>query len=1776
MAVPNLPMAEAGAGAPGGDPALMSRGLAEMSDDELKAAYQQSLSPLAGMSDDDLRKGYAKSLRDAAVPMSGVGWDDYIAQAPLGRVLDAFGQGAKEGWGAGNFGLSPEVEDALKKAGIFNDVEKGQHDLIRAFNEGLLRPAGAALDAAYHVGAALFRGYQGAAEQIGREVGAPELGRDIAALPEAFPTGVRGGGIVRPAAREAGAFAAQRATAGATSLPLPEAPPPPEAPIGYGTQFNVTGTPPITVPVPSLDEAASWRVIGAGEDGWKGLTEPKAAPESVTRDAVEEAKEAPPESAVAPEPTAPRDVHEAARQIAPDVFQEYDSLAAQRDLLRSRLSEAQTQVRAQAEAQAPHAAEIADLERRLQDTTPRLAKKYEARLEELRPEHDAFLADEEKMGPLLADTPQMAAWRRLLQETDYQMRDLSPQVTAAYREAARQFPEPEPEPVVPEGAVVLPSEAPVAVEEPAAPEVVPETEVATAPSEPPQPAVAPEPEPAAPAPREPVNIAADVAAKMVAAGRPQEEANAAGALLQAYFETRADRFNGARGTAAEMYEAEGPDIRGAERGGRRGAAAGKTRIPEMAQTGRGGTKFAARPVMTLFAKADASTFIHETGHIWLEDLMRDALDARAPVDLAADAQTVRKWLGAKEGEPIATAQHEKFARGFERYMMEGIAPSQTLARVFAQFQEWLTKIYQTVARLKAPITDDIRDVFDRLLTRKPEPPIVVPETETMAHERAEPRVASPFQRVPREPERLINFLRRDFTIGREGDVNSTRRAGGIKDVGGDLKAIIGGTKGRPGLINNASGMTLDEAAQRAQEAGYFPEHGGGRPSINDLLDAIAEDHRGNARYSEFDLDQVNAYHNAVAHNAEIDRLATVHEIDPKGMTREQFFDAVAQKATERELADAIENAEDAHQKEFDEAEAEARAEDPSMFGEPRSLEDLENAYRQETASGAVGQGAPDNGQPGPSGGRAGDSEAGAGSRGGGAGPTGREGQEGGATGGGATSARRPAEPTGPNERYGSPGTDLLDKAGNIRLDNLNTPEDVNKVIREAAEQNNDFLEARRGVVSDAQVLDLADALGMDVARLKVRQIGEAFNAEQVVAARKLLIQSATNVRDLMAKAAEGTDADVMAYAEAKARHVMIQEQVSGITAEAGRALRAFRALEGQEQAQAVGDFLKNATGRTLFQLRQEAALGAQLETPGQVSRFVHDAEATPWERTKAGIIGYFVNNLISGPITHGAYSVGNTVMALWKAVPETLMQATSGAVREAFTGEATDRVRYGEAGAQLYGMVRGLRDGIVPAWKAVQTGVFVPLGEAQRDLGFGPASRPQSIPGPVGYVVETPSRVVTAIHTLFYTMNYEQEIARQAYRDAAGRGLRGAEFDQAVARLTQSPTQEMMTTAHDEAMRMVLMRSPQFGSARYNLSQIVNNNLPAKIIMPFLNIGMNILQEGLVERTPLAVLSSEARAELMGSRGAAVRDLRIGKIAAGSALAAASVGMAVEGLITGGGPVDPNVRRVMEDSGWKAYSLKVGDTYVPYRKYLGPLGPLVSASADIYEVGHLLHDEGLTKAAAAIGFGFSEVVADETWMAGLSNFIDAARHWDTKGERYLRSLAFSFVPFSSLLRQTSRLVDPYQREARTVLDTVRANTPFLSESLPPQIGIWGQPIDSHMMISPSTERRDPVDQRLIALDVGVTKMERKVRGVELTDQQYNELAQTAGRLAKTRLDTLIASPGFSAMPEGVQRSTIRETISDSREAARNMLMMHHPEIIQKAVDAKRAQLQSAH
>ncbi|NIF51401.1 hypothetical protein [Burkholderia sp. Ax-1724] len=122
-----------------------------------------------------------------------------------------------------------------------------------------------------------------------------------------------------------------------------------------------------------------------------------------------------------------------------------------------------------------------------------------------------------------------------------------------------------------------------------------------------------------------------------------------------------------------------------------------------------------KSLIELFRGRDLSTLLHESGHLWLEEMRADAARPDAPQSLKDDLDTITKWMGVDDASKIEVEHHEQFARAAEAYFMEGKAPSSALAGAFAKFKSWLTTIYKSIASLNTPINDDIRGVLDRLV-----------------------------------------------------------------------------------------------------------------------------------------------------------------------------------------------------------------------------------------------------------------------------------------------------------------------------------------------------------------------------------------------------------------------------------------------------------------------------------------------------------------------------------------------------------------------------------------------------------------------------------------------------------------------------------------------------------------------------------------------------------------------------------------------------------------------------------------------------------------------------------------------------------------------------------------------------------------------------------------------------------------------------------------------------------------------------------------------------
>ena len=121
-------------------------------------------------------------------------------------------------------------------------------------------------------------------------------------------------------------------------------------------------------------------------------------------------------------------------------------------------------------------------------------------------------------------------------------------------------------------------------------------------------------------------------------------------------------------------------------------------------------------LIQIFKTADRSTFLHEMGHVFFDDIKNLAEMENAPEQLVTDWNKLKEWSEWDDTQGADnTKAHEKFARGWEAYLREGKAPTKGLQRVFRMFSKWLTRIYRAVTRLGGLPPKDIQDIMARMI-----------------------------------------------------------------------------------------------------------------------------------------------------------------------------------------------------------------------------------------------------------------------------------------------------------------------------------------------------------------------------------------------------------------------------------------------------------------------------------------------------------------------------------------------------------------------------------------------------------------------------------------------------------------------------------------------------------------------------------------------------------------------------------------------------------------------------------------------------------------------------------------------------------------------------------------------------------------------------------------------------------------------------------------------------------------------------------------------------
>jgi hypothetical protein len=315
-------------------------------------------------------------------------------------------------------------------------------------------------------------------------------------------------------------------------------------------------------------------------------------------------------------------------------------------------------------------------------------------------------------------------------------------------------------------------------------------------------------------------------------------------------------------------------------------------------------------------------------------------------------------------------------------------------------------------------------------------------------------------------------------------------------------------------------------------------------------------------------------------------------------------------------------------------------------------------------------------------------------------------------------------------------------------------------------------------------------------------------------------------------------------------------------------------------------------------------------------------------------------------------------------------------------------------------------------------------------------------------------------------------------------------------------------------------------------------------IAPFVRTPVNLIED-VFNHVPgvNAILNQAVRDDLMA--GGLRQARRIGEMVTGSMFLATAFGLVSQGLVTGAGPVNPQLRDQMKKAGWRPYSLRIPDSSVKGGfRYLDmvrfePYSTYITVLADMGEALQA-GERGDTQELYAKFLGsVMNNLSSKKYLTGLIDTMDlmsGMAYGDLESaERFVNNLAGSFVP--SAAKTVRELEDPLFRDVRNLVDAMRNRTPFLSKNVPVQYDFRGKPTLTPILSVLTRQDMDDVDAEILRL----SQLGGLVDTVSKRDSRLlSQFKNQDGKTAYERLGELMGQIGKDYYQRDFEGKTLTE------------------------------------
>jgi len=735
----------------------------------------------------------------------------------------------------------------------------------------------------------------------------------------------------------------------------------------------------------------------------------------------------------------------------------------------------------------------------------------------------------------------------------------------------------------------------------------------------------------------------------------------------------------------------------------------------------------------------------------------------------------------------------------------------------------------------------------------------------------------------------------------------------------------------------------------------------------------------------------------------------------------------------------------------------------------------------------------------------------------------------------------------------------------------------------------------KNILMETNAIDIGGIQGAKqnevIAKILRLKPGELVSPEMGYITKKFFIQSGRRLTILANKVKDPlrrTPEDVIAFHKQSEFHGQFAKQFMGIRAEYSRGMRAV-GMEVEENFPLDDMMARLSSGNF-----DTTTMANQILAAGD-SRSL--AEVTQIQRK--GFLGrtsdifyeVFINGILSGTQTNVVNACGNT------AKTATSILDTAVASRIKVGGE--NLIEKGEATEQLQGMWEGQAEALKLFFKTFYTEENYG-GIARLDYVYDKKISASGLNIPEGKLATTVNllgratratgtTLMAATDAYFKRTNERGKLRQLASREARQQNLTGRERDDFMAFRMANPTDEMTTKAHEAGLDATFQR--ELGETGKDVQRFARH---FRYFVPFVRTPINIVYEGVVERTPIALMSNRYKDAI--AKGGEEAQMAKAKMRIGTTINAMFGAWGFQELsdgkprLTGAYPRDRKMRQAWRDAKIEEYSFVFyGENgEIEYQSFdrVEPYNTALKFYSNISQTIRMLNRDGrnpdaekeIEKAIGGVALAMSEATVNQTWMTGVKQLTDLAFEPDLQSTKYIsRFINSVLVPNSGTLRNIAKEIDPTIREAHSIVDKLKKNIPGLGKDLPPQLDNFGKKQEYDHNFLPKfmqgiqEKDKDFVRSEVARLteitkSVAIYKPAKTTAGYRFTPQEYfyyTDQATNVKRNGKTFYEAIkdvMRSIDYKSVNDYVKSDMLKMIRNVYYDMAKEELLQKYPHI----------------